>query len=180
MNIVLIGFKSCGKSTIGRTLAKHLSMDFVDSDMLLVQYHADNKQEHLPYREIYRQYGKAYFRNLEKQVITWLGRLDNHVVAVGGGTFVNNPITSEILENSKVFYLEVNPEILATRIQAGGVPTFFTGGNFDQEFQKLFCQREPIYRGIADYTINVSNLDVQGAVAQIAKHVSASVLSRLS
>lgn len=172
MNIVLTGFKSCGKSTIGRTLAKHLSMDFVDSDTLLEQCHADNKQEHLPCREIYRQYGKSYFRNLEKQVIARLGLLDNHVVAVGGGTFVNNPITPEILENSRVFYLEVNPAILAARIQAGGVPTFFTGGNFDREFQKLLCQREPIYRDIADYTINVSNLDVQSAVAQIVKQLS--------
>lgn len=171
MNIILIGFKSCGKSTVGQTLAEHLTMGFVDTDTILEQCHADCEQEYLPCREIYRRYGKSYFRSLEKQVIDQLGRLDNHVVAIGGGTFIHSPITPEIQDNSRIFYLEVTPAILAARIKAGGVPTFFKGDDFEQEFRRLFCQREPIYRDIADYTINVSTLDVQSAIIQIVEHL---------
>ena len=171
MNIILIGFKSCGKSTIGQALAEYLTMSFIDTDTLLEERHAKSKGEHLSFREIYKQYGKLYFRTLEKQITDHLGQIDKYVIAAGGGTFINYPITPQIQQNSKLFYLEASPTVLIPRIKTGGLPAFFRTDDFEQEFNRLFNQREPIYESIADYTIEISNLDIQNVVHRVIKYL---------
>ncbi len=171
MNIILIGFKSCGKSSDGQALAKRLAMSFVDTDSLIEQQHATAKNEPLTFREIFKQYGQVYFRALEQQVIAQLGQLDNYVIAVGGGTFINHPIPLEVRHQAKIVYLTVEPEILWQRIQAGGLPAFFKESDPRQEFYQLFSQRDPIYQQLADVTVEVSYCNVEEAIEKIQQAV---------
>jgi shikimate kinase len=167
MNIILIGFKSCGKSTIGRALARQLARTFVDTDTLIEDLHTQTAQEQLSCREICRQYGEPYFRTLEQQMIPQLRRYDQAVIAVGGGTFVNHPIPPDIRGNATVFYLDTAPDLLLTRIRDGGVPSFFNTDDVEQAFNALLQVRTPIYRVLADYTIPVRTADPQEAINQI-------------
>lgn len=82
MNIVLIGLKSCGKTSVGRALAAKLGKFFIDTDELIMERHGNRRQS---IREICLQNGENYFRNLEKEVIATLAALDDAVVATGGG-----------------------------------------------------------------------------------------------
>ncbi len=171
MNIILIGFKSCGKSTIGRALAKNLQRSFADSDTLLEARHAKTKNENLCFREIYKKYGKLYFRELEQQVINQLGQLDNHIIATGGGTFISHPLSPNIQQNGKIVYLEVDPNMLLERIKAGGIPAYFKGPDLKQDFQEHFNQRVPIYKQLANYIINVSHCTPAQAAEQIKHNI---------
>lgn len=174
MNIILIGFKSCGKSTIGRELARRLARAFVDTDTLLENLHTQATQEHLSCRAICRQYGEPYFRTLEQQMIPQLRRYDHAVIAVGGGTFINHPIPLAIRANATIFYLDTAPALLLARIQTGGVPSFFKPGDVEQAFQQLLQTRDPIYRALADYTIPIRTDDPQEAIHRILTYVSSS------
>lgn len=167
MNIILIGFKSCGKSTIGRALARQLARTFVDTDTLLESLHTQVTQEQLSCREICRQYGEPYFRTLEQQLIPQLRCYDQAVIAVGGGTFLNHAIPPDIRGNATLFYLDATPDLLLARIRAGGVPSFFNTGDVEQAFHELLQTRAPIYRALADYTIPVRTTDPQEAINQI-------------
>lgn len=172
MNIMLIGFKSCGKTTTGRALAQELAMTFVDTDAHLEQRHARLTSENLSFREIFRHYGRDYFLDLEAQVLASLAEADHQVIATGGGTVINQPLPPELCRQATVIYLEVLPEILWSRIQAGGRPAFFKTANPQQEFYELFRQRAPIYQQLADYTVEVSDGDVDRILIAIKQRLT--------
>ncbi len=71
-NIILIGMKSSGKTTIGRLLARKLGLRFTDVDAEIERLHAEQKGERLPFREIFKLYGKDYFRTLETAALRTL------------------------------------------------------------------------------------------------------------
>jgi shikimate kinase len=167
-NIILIGFKSCGKSMIGRALAQDLGMPFTDTDALLEALHRQATHEILTFREIYRQYGQDYFRGLERQVVLeQLPQLTNHIIATGGGTFINHPPPEAVRHEAVIVYLEVDPKVLLRRIQRDGQPAFFTGTDLQADFAHHFQERHPVYQALADYTVNVSHGDPARAVMQI-------------
>ncbi len=167
MNIILIGFKSCGKSTIGQALAMELKMTFVDTDTLVEQMYAAQTGESLPFREIFRQHGRDYFTHLEQSVLTELATRDGYVIATGGGTVIHGTIPPLTRRQSTVVYLAVSPEVLWPRIKEGGLPSFFKTDTPQQEFYNLFRQRAPIYQEIADTIIEVSHGEVGKSVAQV-------------
>lgn len=157
MNIILIGFKSSGKTTNGKILAEQLNRAFVDTDHLIEQRHTMLTQEVLPFREIFRHYGQDYFLELEAHVLTDLPHLENHIIAVGGGTFINHAVSEAVRETAHLVYLYVKPQILWKRIEAGGIPAFFKTDKPQSEFYDLFEKRSPIYRQVADYTVEVNH-----------------------
>src|SRR5256885_295459 len=88
MKIVLIGMKGSGKTTVGKLLAKKLSFPFIELDSQIEKKHSTKKNELLSSREIYKQYGKEYFRLLEQNTLKDLyeNNSDNFVFSTGGGT----------------------------------------------------------------------------------------------
>ena len=79
MNIVLIGFRGTGKSTVGRLLAKRLERDFIDSD----KYIEDSTGKTI--KSIFEEDGEEGFRQIEADTITELSKADNKVISAGGG-----------------------------------------------------------------------------------------------
>ncbi|MFH1319399.1 MAG: shikimate kinase [Bacteroidota bacterium] len=117
MRIFLLGYMGCGKSAIGKQLAKKLGFDFIDSDLFI-----ENKcKKSIP--EIFEAHGEEKFRELEqnclKEIINISGsRIDSsgHVISTGGGTpcFYNN---MELMNNSGItIYLQMSVENLMNRL----------------------------------------------------------------
>ena len=79
MNIVLIGFRGSGKSSIGRRLASKLWLDFIDTDVLV------SERAQMTIREIFQAEGEEGFRQRESQVIAEVAARDRLVIAAGGG-----------------------------------------------------------------------------------------------
>lgn len=163
-HIILIGFKHTGKSVVGKMLSKKMSYNFFDLDNLLEKKHEKSKGEKLPCREIYNEYGKDYFRNLEAEVLKTVLKSDKKaVISVGGGTILSDK-NREILSDHTIVHITAPRGIVYERIMVNGKPAFFPeDGDSLTSFRKIWDERSSIYEELADITV-VNDESVENAV----------------
>lgn len=174
-NLVLIGMKSSGKTTTGKILARTLGQQFTDMDAEIEARHAAEKNERLPFREIFQRHGKEYFRTLETAALVALAAATNRppfVLATGGGLPLaeeNRPLLKRI---GTLVYLDVDPSVLLARIVAGGIPAFFPYPNDPQRsFTEILAARRPIYAGLASLTVPCGNEPADVIADQIIRQL---------
>ena len=111
MKIFLIGFMGCGKTTLGKKLAKHLNYNFIDLDSYI------EKKTNKTITEIFENKGEKKFRIVERESLMEVCKKDNFVIATGGGTpcFFDN--MQKILDSGKVIYLKKEIEDLLGRLE---------------------------------------------------------------
>lgn len=173
MNIVLIGYRGSGKTSIGRRLAELLRLDFVDTDVLIV----DSAGKTI--REIFAAEGEAGFRRLERAAIASVALRDGLVIALGGGA-VLNPDNLQALKaggRAKVIWLRAPAEVLHARIQGDAAtnatrPNLTAAGGLE-EVQRLLFHRKPLYEAAADHEVEVSDLSVEDAANQVVARLRA-------
>ena len=110
MRIFLIGFMGCGKSTIGKKLAKTLSCKFIDLDKYIERKTGESIQQ------IFKKKEEKYFRVLEIESLMEICKSDNLVIATGGGTpcFFDN--MQRILDKGICIYLNMEANNLTKRL----------------------------------------------------------------
>lgn len=111
MNIILIGMMGCGKSTIGKLVAKKLNWKFYDSDKLI------ERQVQMNIAALFKKKGEKSFRALEKKMIHNLSLKDHAVIATGGGAPCFKENRDSFSKNGFVIYLKANPTSLYERLQ---------------------------------------------------------------
>ncbi len=159
MNIILFGFRGCGKSYLGKLLSEKIMRPFIDTDELIVQLHAQETGETLTVRAIYRSLGSAYFRSLETKAIQSLANVEKSVIALGGGA-VLDPQNREMLNKiGKLVYVEASLDVIKNR---GTLP-------LENSLEELYLQSLPIYRSIEAFC--VKDLDEKKAIADICKNL---------
>lgn len=169
MNVVLIGMKHCGKSTIGRAFAARRGCPFYDVDPMIEANHACDMGEHLSVREIFERHGETHFHRIEGHVVCELYlKLDRPesqaVVALGGRTALNTTICGLLRAIGPVVYLRVDPEAIYERIERSGIPPFLDPGDPAGDFMALYRKRHPQYEDLADLAIGIDGLDPDEAV----------------
>ncbi|HOW17891.1 MAG TPA: shikimate kinase [Phycisphaerae bacterium] len=174
MNVVLIGMKHCGKSTIGAALARRWGCPFYDVDEMIEATHACESGRRLTAREIFVQFGEDYFHKIEGRVVCELYMKlfepdSTHVVALGGRTAMNEGIRELLDGIGLTVYLQVAPEELLARVKRAGMPPFLDEADPVGDFLLLCRQREPQYERLADLTVNLDGLDVEAAVDAVAR-----------
>lgn len=110
MRIYLIGYMGCGKSTLGRELAKNLNLQFIDLD------HYIESRNCKSVASIFADRGEDGFRKLEQSALREVADIENVVIATGGGApcFFNN---MELMnETGTTIYLDASPKLLADRL----------------------------------------------------------------
>lgn len=112
MNIVLIGMPGCGKSTLGKSLARRIQYTFCDLDHEIVAV------EEKSIDDIFSSNGEAYFRQVEKEVLHKALSRDNQVISTGGGAPCYFDNMEFIKKNSLSIYLNVPIETLLLRLKA--------------------------------------------------------------
>jgi shikimate kinase len=169
--IILIGFKNAGKSTIGNLLAKKVQRPFVDLDEEILIEHQKKTGEKMSCREIMKKHGDKFFRDLEHEVLANImvskGLM---VLAVGGGT----PLVKEnqdLFEDQLVIHITAPKSIIFERIMINGRPAFFPK---EQDsfisFQELWKERDPVFNRLANITVENSG-SVEEAVENIIKKI---------
>jgi shikimate kinase len=166
MNIILIGFKGCGKTLIGKMLASKLKKEFHDTDSIIESIYTEETKSCLPFREIYKKHGSEYFRNLEKKALKRAGKFKDSVISLGGGSVFLDEDADRKFKGYVVIYLHVEPDVLYERIIKNGIPAFFDRLNPRRSFDKLYNERLPVYNRLADIVIDNSR-DVEETVNNI-------------
>jgi shikimate kinase len=172
MNVILLGYRGCGKTTLGKKLASELWMQFVDVDQAICQ-----RYENRSIAEIWDQFGEADFRETEVAVIQELCQQDRQVIALGGGS-VMQPAARAAVEqakDTKRIYLWAKPEALAQRIQGDETtqasrPNLTTLGGGVAEIEQVLAERDPVYRAVADSVLEVTYTDPAQALDQLLRH----------
>ena len=151
MNIILTGFKSCGKSTLGLALAKLLNVRFIDSDSLLENSYFRQHGQKLGFREIYAQLGEAAFRELEHSALLSITIQGNMVIATGGG-IVLHPDNIQVLKKlGYVVFVDTSLALIAQRLQNIHSPLFTKG-----DFTSVYTTRRPLYLQTADHVFSIN------------------------
>ena len=167
MNIVLIGYRGVGKTTIGRQLARRMGLEFVDTDERIVQ-HAGKT-----IREIFIQGGEPLFRDMESAVIDRLAELDNTVIAAGGGVVLRKANVEKLQAKGRIVWLQAPAEVLWKRIEAdtqtaANRPDLTSAGGLD-EVLRLLNIRAPLYAAAADVALDVTNMHPDQIVRYLAE-----------
>jgi shikimate kinase len=171
MNLILFGFKRCGKTHFGRIISKELGYTFVDTDFQIEELYLIREGDHLSCREIYRKEGSSYFRMLEKDVIERLTHTHNTIISVGGGA-VLDPFHIKILKRiGSLVYLHTDKETLKKRIFGGEeIAAYLDECDPEEAFHKMHAERQPIYEAIPAIHINTVGKNEE-EVVQLLKQV---------
>ena len=162
MNIVLIGYRGTGKSTVGKLLAARLGRELVSTDAEIVK----RAQRTIP--EIVAQEGWDYFRNLESDICREIASRDQLVIDTGGGAILLAQNVEVLKKNGTVFWLTASVETIAKRIGGDNQRPSLTGTkSFVDEIQDVLRERTPKYQAAADHTIATDNRSVNQLVDTI-------------
>lgn len=154
MNIILFGFKNCGKGFYGRALAKELNWPLVDIDDIIESIHFERAGERIHYRRIARRHGMETFRQLEKDAVERVSKMDGKVIATGGGTPLFFDNADKLKKLGKMVLLEVDKGTLFKRIMSRERPAFFDPEKPKSSFEKFYRERMDKFREIADFKVN--------------------------
>jgi shikimate kinase len=157
MNIILFGFKGCGKTHFGKLLAKELKRPFIDLDDHIVALYAQTTGQLLSPRQIYQLLGETDFRSLENKAVVGLSEVKNSIIALGGGA-VLSPVNRKILtKKGRLVYLQASLKTIklrGIRLAAGPI-------------EKLYHERKPAYQSIPAPCIPLDNLDEAGVISAL-------------
>ena len=156
-NIILIGAKSCGKSSTGKVLAQLLHCPFIDTDHLIEHHHHQQYGIHKSFADIYATMGKIAFGHLEQQIIRDLGQDTTlRVIATGGGSVCRSANQRALTKLGTLIYLQADFKTLLTRWH-NDPPKMIAKKNIELALQQYCQARLPIYASIADITLCVDN-----------------------
>ncbi len=163
MNIVLIGFKASGKSTIGAALARQLRQPLIDTDVRLEDLYAACFGRRLGTRAIYQTVGQARFRALEKVAVASIVWTRGVVVATGGGTLESAQNVRLLKRGGVCVFLDAPLKLILQRM--GGdrrrAPIFQ-----DRTAAALYKKRRPIYLRAADVVLPITGKTTPTAAAR--------------
>ena len=153
MNIVLIGYRGTGKSTVGRLLAGRLGREFVSTDEEIV------KRTRRTIPEIVAQQGWDYFRDLESDICRELGSRDQLIIDTGGGAILRAQNVEVLKKNGTLIWLTASVETITKRIGGDNQRPSLTGTkSFVDEIQDVLRERTPKYQAAAEHTIATDGL----------------------
>jgi shikimate kinase len=166
LNVVLIGFMGCGKTTLGHRLAEMLGFQFIDMDQRIVAHVGR------PISEIFAAEGEVGFRKHESACLAGLiGTAERAVIATGGGV-VTLPENHEPLRAlGYIVWLNPPESALWHRISRSTDRPLLRTPNPRETVQRLLAERVPLYAALADLEADTKGLTPDEAAYGIAESV---------
>ncbi len=154
MPIALVGMPGCGKTSVGRQLARSLGWRFVDAD------HEIERRIGEAIRDFFARHGEEAFREIEQETIRQLAGADRTVLATGGGAVLREANRRALAEGGTVVYLRSAPEDLFRRLRHDTQRPLLQVRDPLKRLRQLFRERDPLYRDAADYVIETGRPSV--------------------
>jgi len=167
MNIVLIGYRCSGKTSVGKIIAGKLGKDFLDTDVL-IEENTGTSIEAMISKE-----GWDRFRDIEKSLIEEVSRADNLVIATGGGIVMNEENVINLKKNGWIVWLNGKAEVLKERMEreqrSGKIRPSLTGADPLEEIKNVLDARAGLYEGASDLVVDTSSMTPAEVADQILK-----------
>ncbi len=171
MNILLIGYRCAGKTSVGRETSTRLGIPFLDTDELVVARCGKG------IAEIVLEGGWESFRRAEKEVIKGLSSCHGVVIAIGGGAIEDAENRELIKRLGLVIWLRTDAAVALQRMKGDDVtprqrPPLFPGG-MEQETAEMLRKRAPLYGELAHLTLDTSAMGIEMVALEICDFVQA-------
>ena len=157
-NIFFVGLMGAGKTTIGRLLAKHLSKHFYDTD------HEIERRTGVNIPLIFELEGEAGFRKRETAVIAELCRMQDIVLATGGGAILAQQNRESLKQHGTVIYLRAHVQELWQRTRNDKNRPLLQTDDPRAKLEQLFIERDPLYHETADIVLETGGQSVSSIV----------------
>lgn len=167
-NIVLIGLRGSGKTTVGALLGQHLHRRFVDLDSVSLNFIGASSV-----CEAWQTHGEQTWRDAENRALTQVLHAENQVIALGGGT-PTIPEAAALLRQHQeqgrilVVHLHCDLQALKRRLlaQPGDRPSL-SGLTLEAEIESIALKRLPIFRALCQHEIDSTDLNPQQTAAAL-------------
>lgn len=163
--MVLVGLPGCGKSTVGRELARRLGLAFYDSDRLIEQ------RAGCSISDLFARDGEEAFRDVEESVLQQLLETQSGVLATGGGAVLRPANRQRLREFGPVVYLRSSPEELFRRLRHDAQRPLLQVEDKLTRLRELFAQRDPLYCQTAHLVIDMGNPSVPRLVKTVLRQL---------
>jgi shikimate kinase len=169
--VALVGMMGAGKTSIGKRLAARLNVPFADADQE-IEAAAD-----MTVADIFAKYGEPEFRRLERSVIARLLHDTPHVLATGGGAYMNDATRAAMKDSAFTVWLRAPIDVLLGRVRKrqehDQARPLLNNGDIRATLEKLSAEREPVY-ALADMVLESGDephaVLVDKIIAALAAH----------
>ena len=144
----ILGPTSSGKTTIGKIIAKKLKYKFIDSDALL------EEKTGVKVPLIFEYEGEAGFRKRETKILSEIVKMNNIVLATGGGIILSKTNRKLLSKSSVVIYLNATIKELVKRLANDKNRPLIQNVDKEKKLKELIERRGKLYESIADYIIH--------------------------
>ncbi len=160
--IILIGPPGAGKTSVGKALAKKLSLNFLDSDKVV----EERSGKSIP--EIFITDGEPAFREMERAAVIDLIENQDGVIALGGGSVMDLEVSERLLPMANVVFLDVSISNAAPRVGFNRDRPLLLG-NPRQQWIALMEKRRSTYEALAKARVSTDNKKPVEVVEEIVK-----------
>jgi len=155
MNIVLIGYRGTGKTSVARALSDRLDKPWIDADVEI------ERQAGKSIAEIFAESGESAFRDLESKVVAELAKRDGWILALGGGAILREENRVQIKKAGPAVWLTATAQTIHYRMTgdpttSGKRPDLTATGGL-AEIESLLEVRTPIYEACADICVDTED-----------------------
>jgi len=168
-NIFLTGYRATGKTSVANLLATALSKEMVDADVYLEQ------EAGMTIAEVFAVEGEQGFRERETAVVRTLAARENMVIALGGGAVLREENREALIGRGITVWLTASPDSIYERMTTDPLtgqrrPNLTSTGGL-QEIHDLLAQRTPLYRQVADYTVDTEGLSPEQVASAVVRQL---------
>ncbi|MFA7692873.1 MAG: chorismate synthase [Candidatus Hydrogenedentes bacterium] len=167
MNIVVMGPKGAGKTTVGIALAEELGRPWVDTDRIIETLDPKNRS----CREIFIEDGEEAFRFLEREAAVKASELAYHVVITGGELMMNPDSRIPLRRRGVLILLKAQPAVLWERATNHGIPPAFNDENGEFRFYQQCALRKEVLTPFADIVLDTTDGVPEELAAALADRV---------
>lgn len=156
-NVILCGFMGCGKSTVGKNLARKTGRRFIDMDRYI------EKQAGMTIAQIFEQSGEEGFRDREHEACKELAALPNLIIASGGGALTFERNVEVFRGKDTIVLLDVPLHVIRYRLRNDTVRPLLQRPDKDKVMRELYHKRMPQYLAAADEVVKGESSPMQTA-----------------
>lgn len=163
-SIALVGMMGAGKTTVATRLGERLGRGVIDTDVEIRTWTGRS----IP--ELFAEAGEAGFRDLERQVVEEVAKIEDMVISLGGGAVLRDDNVASLLLTGVIVHLDASPEVLVERLRAADEATDrpLLAGSDDLEttVRATHAARADRYREVADLEVDADR-DAEAVTQEI-------------